>query len=82
MRGSGPACPQRQLDAKTGSKDPSSRAATLALLRHLINRLEAELAPFRDTVIATLKTALGDMDYRVRKAVLQNIIAMGPSWPV
>eukprot|EP00667_Euglena_gracilis_P000210 EG_transcript_210 len=70
---------QRQLDAKTGSKDPSSRAATLALLRHLINRLEAELAPFRDTVIATLKTALGDMDYRVRKAVLQNIIAMGPS---
>eukprot|EP01012_Entosiphon_sulcatum_P068091 TRINITY_DN980_c0_g1_i1.p1 TRINITY_DN980_c0_g1~~TRINITY_DN980_c0_g1_i1.p1 ORF type:complete len:1717 (+),score=407.18 TRINITY_DN980_c0_g1_i1:338-5152(+) len=70
---------QKVFDMKFGSKDPTVRASTLSILKHLISRLEGPLEGFKDTLIATLKTALGDFDFRVRKGVVQNIIAMGPS---
>ena len=36
---------QKQFDPKVGGKDPAMRAATLAILRHIINRMGMSAVP-------------------------------------
>ena len=71
----------KTLDAKTGSRDPPVRAACLTILRHIMSRkiLEPRVEPYKDNVIATIKLAMGDMDWRVRKAIVACVITMGAS---
>ena len=69
------------LDAKSNVKDPGMRAAAVTILRHIISRksLEKRLQPFCDYIIATIKLAMQDLDWRVRRAVASTVIAMGAS---
>lgn len=71
----------RMLDAKSTVKDPALRASAIQVLRHLISRtaLEPRLEPYKDNVLATIKLAINDADWRVRQAVAACVVAMGNS---
>eukprot|EP00760_Papus_ankaliazontas_P025061 PhM_4_TR2466/c0_g1_i1/m.15333 len=69
----------KALNAKTGVKDPLGRAAVLHFLRHVVSRknLETRMELFKDAIIATLKLALSDTDWTVRRTCVQVITGMG-----
>jgi hypothetical protein len=70
------------LDAKQGAKqEPPVRAAIIRMLSHIVSRpaLEDRVQPVMDHLIAVVKLALGDADWRTRNAVAGVIIAMGTS---
>ncbi|CUE89705.1 Hypothetical protein, putative [Bodo saltans] len=71
----------RMLDAKSVVKDPALRASAIQVLRHLISRpsLEPRLEPYKDNVLATIKLAINEADWRVRQAVASCVVAMGNS---
>eukprot|EP01060_Flectonema_neradi_P026586 TRINITY_DN356_c0_g1_i11.p1 TRINITY_DN356_c0_g1~~TRINITY_DN356_c0_g1_i11.p1 ORF type:complete len:1794 (+),score=373.90 TRINITY_DN356_c0_g1_i11:66-5384(+) len=70
---------QGVLDVKFGSKDVITRCAALGIIRHLVQRqhLDEHLAPLKNNVIAIVRTCLDDVDYRMKKVVIQTIMAMG-----
>lgn len=69
----------KTLDAKSGSKEPTIRAAAMDVVAHIINSeaLYSRVQPFRDHLIALVKLATSDTDWRTRKAIISVVIAMG-----
>ena len=70
---------QGVLDVKFGSKDVLTRCAALGIIRHLVQRqhLDDHLEPLKNNVIAIVRTCLDDADYRMKKVVVQTVMAMG-----
>eukprot|EP00756_Hemistasia_phaeocysticola_P013205 Hpha_TRINITY_DN15256_c5_g1::TRINITY_DN15256_c5_g1_i1::g.65105::m.65105 len=70
---------QKTLDAKVGSKDPNAKIAALGTLQHLVMQpsLHERFEPFKNHVVAIVRTCLEDPDYRVQQAVVRTIMSMG-----
>jgi hypothetical protein len=69
----------KTLDLKNGNKEPPVRAACLTIIKHLISRknLDAKVDPYKDNIIAVVKLANEDQDWRVKKAYVNCVMAMG-----